>query len=549
MSRSHMKTLGAYYTPPDIAEALADWAIESASDKVLDPSYGGCSFFSAAIQKLITLGSSRPYSQLYGTDIDPKAINSLRQLPGFNERTGQIQTGVDFLVLRPSRLQKWRVDAILANPPYNRHHHLRKDQVNAAQAAMTAIGLRLPRTSSYWAYFLLHSLAFLAPGGRIAMVLPPAYLTVDYAAPVREIVSKQFEKSESILYRRRLFPKAIEATVVVLGSGWRGLNNEHSRQRHPRGKRVSKPVQNKFTISHGVSPERDRHFVVFQGGSSQELPTAVNSIFSSGRVTTLGDLASVKIGVVTGAKHFFVLSRSEIARRQIPKSNLLPIVCRATYIRSLEFVADDYRSIHSSDLPCSLLAINSNRLPNSLKTYLECEDGVRASRAYKCASRTPWYCIRHLEVPDAFIPCFHYVQPRLVLNRAGVLCTNTIHRINWRHKIPVWRQRMISLSLLTSFSALIAESNGRYFGDGVLKLEPSDVSSLPVVLPDLDRRTVNSYFRKASSAIAESNWSSATDLANEAVLRIGLGSSRKSIADLQRAANMRRSIRLPSTNE
>lgn len=69
----------AYYTPSVLASLLAKWAILSSNEYVLEPGFGGCGFFQAAVDRLSKLGSSPPKNQLYGCDIDPQAFAYLSE--------------------------------------------------------------------------------------------------------------------------------------------------------------------------------------------------------------------------------------------------------------------------------------------------------------------------------------------------------------------------------------------------------------------------------------------------------------------------------------
>jgi hypothetical protein len=62
------KARGAFFTPTVVAEYLADWAIRSPSDRVLEPSCGEASFLLAAMKRFRDLGVHRPLeSQLWGS--------------------------------------------------------------------------------------------------------------------------------------------------------------------------------------------------------------------------------------------------------------------------------------------------------------------------------------------------------------------------------------------------------------------------------------------------------------------------------------------------
>ena len=69
------KKLGAFYTPNNLCQILADWAITSSEDKVLEPSFGQCGFLDASRLRLEALGSIDPRKNIYGCDIDPNAFD------------------------------------------------------------------------------------------------------------------------------------------------------------------------------------------------------------------------------------------------------------------------------------------------------------------------------------------------------------------------------------------------------------------------------------------------------------------------------------------
>ena len=62
--------------------------------------------------------------------------------------------------------------------------------------------------------------------------------------------------------------------------------------------------------------------------------------------------------------------------------------------------------------------------------------------------------------------------------------TNTIHRIYFHGKIPLSRRRLIAISMLSTFSQLSAEIEGRSYGSGVLKHELREAGRIQLLLPD-----------------------------------------------------------------
>jgi len=70
------KTMGAYYTDAQVAEFLVWWAIRSADERVLDPSFGGGVFLRAACKRLHQLGG-KPSDRVFGVEIDERVHASI----------------------------------------------------------------------------------------------------------------------------------------------------------------------------------------------------------------------------------------------------------------------------------------------------------------------------------------------------------------------------------------------------------------------------------------------------------------------------------------
>ncbi len=54
------KRHGVFYTPDPASRLLTKWAIRSAADRVLEPSFGGCGFLQAAKDRLTALEVGAP---------------------------------------------------------------------------------------------------------------------------------------------------------------------------------------------------------------------------------------------------------------------------------------------------------------------------------------------------------------------------------------------------------------------------------------------------------------------------------------------------------
>lgn len=535
------KTLGAYYTPLPAARAIVDWAVRSREDTVFDPSFGGCAFFNAAIGRLRRLRCSDAFAQLAGADIDAGARAYLRNLAGYRRRPSSFRLKEDFLRLSCSDFRDAPFDVIVGNPPYIRHHCLTARQQHAAQCSLFHTGTTLPQTASYWSYFVLHALGFLRRGGRLGMVLPLALLQADYAAPVRKVFTERFKNLKIVFVRERLFNGVDEASVIVLADGWCaggrtrqaitvGGIDELSRK----GKSSSTPKR--ADVIHSTWR------MAMLDGKTKEL---LSKISVRPSIRTLGDLATTRIGIVTGANGFFVLRPTATNQLKLADRYLRDIIKGASQLPGLEVTQQSMTILEDEDAPCKLFLVPRGQISAAARAYIATPEGQRASQAYKCSIRDSWFRITDTSAPHAFLSYLNDRSPRIVLNRAEALCTNSVHRLWWRTRLSLARQRLIALSFLTSLSALSGELIGRTYGGGVLKIEPSDAARLQVALPSLPTELVEGAFHAASKHMERRNWSAAREVADRIVLRRGLKLTSQQQGRLERATEHLRDLRMP----
>ncbi len=178
----------------------------------------------------------------------------------------------------------------------------------------------------------------------------------------------------------------------------------------------------------------------------------------------LSDVASVDIGVVTGANRFFILETKEAERLRLPASQLLPVIESASAVTGLTVYPSRTKR---------LLAIDREPRSRSLLHYLAAGEAAGVSQGYKCRTRSPWYRVPLPTVkPHAFLPYMNHHAPRLLVNWPRAWSTNLLHGVTLRRGAP--DLRAISAAMLSATAMLSAEIEGRAYGGGVLKLETKE---------------------------------------------------------------------------
>lgn len=123
----------------------------------------------------------------------------------------------DFLRLAPDP----SFDVVIGQSPYVRFQSLSSDQKDAIGAIAERHGVAVSSLSSLWMPFVLHSVSFLKPGGRLGLVLPAELLTVNYAAPLRSFLMASFSSVRLATFDEPVFPEVQEEVVLLLADGWR----------------------------------------------------------------------------------------------------------------------------------------------------------------------------------------------------------------------------------------------------------------------------------------------------------------------------------------
>jgi adenine-specific DNA methylase len=458
------KAKGVYYTPPAVARFMANWAIRDPDDTVLEPSAGGGVFVQAALERLQSLGATHAGRQILAVEVSEAAAEAVTRL----EPEVRVLTR-DFLDLAPDDPPSR--SAVLGNPPYIRHHLLAQADRARGLKRASELGIELSGLASSWAHFVLHASSFLDPeSGRLALVLPSELLTSDYADTIRRFLEAKFAAVRVITFRRPIFEEAQVDAVLLLAEKGSGPTTasieEYADEEHlsmgPR-ERFPLPVDARWRIALDAASQR----------------TYVG-LASSKAWARLGDLARIRIGLVTGANRFFIMDDAARVKRRLPVEMFIPILERPRQLAGLAATRSDARLLLVARGP-------KIGLPDEVRSYVEVGEAAHYDERFKCSIRDPWYALDIPTArPDLLLPYMSHGQPRLVVNRDRLLATNLIHGLELKEKVD---PEALSVAALSSASAFSAEREGRTYGGGVFKLEPSEASRL--LVPRLSPAKVN----------------------------------------------------------
>lgn len=527
-----VKKLGQVLTPYEIAEFLAGWAIRRPEDKVLEPSCGDGVFLRAVIRRLLELGMPRERVplQVYGVDIDPYILEKTQKLLKSEFSITPTLINSDFFDLNPPIGQRTlldseqgnvipKVNVIIGNPPYIRYQSFSGKTRKKALRTVQEAGVKLTELTASWVPFVIHSEKFLKKNGRLAMVLPSKILHVSYAKPFRKWLLKKFSNISIIAFEKRVFPGILEDTVLVLAdkSGQRGVRfievGDENDLAH-----LDINTVDLAEISPNPNEKWTKYFI------PQPLGRDFGAILKNikDRVHTLGEIGFITIGVVTGGNQFFTLTEEEVKSWNIKDEYLIPLISRAEQISGVRITTQDWEFIKKVGQKCYLLYITKpwNQLDNDVKEYLiKRGQELNIMSRYKVRIRKVWYTVPHVKFPDLFMSYMAHEVPKLAFNEIEVgerrgTSTNTIHQIFLKRKIE---PAVVSTVFYNSLTLASAELAGRFYGGGVLKIEPKEAEKILVPIPK-NEFGISEISPKVDKLLRNHKVEEAVDLVNEVVL-------------------------------
>ncbi len=537
--KEYDKLRGGYYTPKIIADFLCQWAIQSKDNTILEPSCGDGVFLESAAKTLLNLGVEKEKisNLLFGIEIDNnearKAVNRLKRFGIPNPE--DIVTPGDFFQFSAKifgekplqvRVPEPLFDIVVGNPPFIRYQNFLTEHRKIAFELMRSFGFKPNGLTNAWAAFLVVSSMVLHSEGKLAMVIPAELFQVKYAAETRKFLSNFFERISIITFKKLQFKEIQQEVVLLLAE-----KNTGSRK----GIRVIEVCSaddlrgynhEKMTLSE-VKPLDHTQDKWTQYFLEKDEILLLRRLKKDERIPLVKDVMEVDVGVVTGRNAFFVLTKKEAEKWEVEEYSKR-IVGRSNYLKGIVFTEDDWFNLYGGNLP-SLLFCPPDRafdsLPKSVRDYIINGRKNGIHKGYKCRIRRRWYIIPSIWMPDAFVLRQIHDYPKIILNKAGTTCTDTIHRAKF-----IKKEERVAVSFLNSLTFAFSEVVGRSYGGGVLTFEPTEVEALPLPL----KRTNNLDIHSLDKLVRKNDIESVLDITDQTLLIDGLGLSSLEVETLRR---------------
>lgn len=451
-ARDMLREKGQFWTPDWVADAMVAYALGGGADHLFDPAVGAGVFFRAA--KRVAGNEGRAVA-LLGSDIDDEPLREALA----NGLTGSDLANVevrDFVLDPPSG----PFPAIVANPPYIRHHRL-SAQVKARLKYLgrQLLGTALDGRAGYHVYFLLRALQLLAPGGRLACIMPADTCEGVFAPTLWQWVADRYCLDAVVTFAPDATPfPGVDTNAVVFMIRHAPPDEAFCWARCE----VAHTDDFRAWVASGFRHVSDAIPVVRRQtaeGIATGLSRPMRDVAAAG--PALGEFAKVLRGIATGANEFFFLTSAGVARLGLPADVLVRAVGRTRDVAGDQITAEDLAALDRADRPTFLLSLDGRpreSLPPSVRAYLRQGEALGLPDRALIAMRRPWY---KMEVRDAPAFLFAYLgrrHARFIANRAGVL--------------P-----------LTGFLCVYPKSDDPAFVDGLWRVltHPDTIANLPLV--------------------------------------------------------------------
>ncbi len=526
------KARGAFFTPPKLARYVAAWAVRSANDTVLEPSCGEASFLIAAGERLdelrrnagLLLGSGR----LVGSELHEASAAEAARLVAERGHDAEISVG-DFL----NRDAAPTFDACIGNPPYVRYQSFAGNARVRARAAALRAGVSLTGLASSWAAFVVHATQFLKPGGRLGLVLPAELLSVNYASEVRGFLMRRFGRVRLVLFEERVFPGVLEEVVLLLADGngptdhceLYQVRDVDALERHAgvSAKWKPRPAEAKWTA--GLIPHEA--LVIYDD---------VTNRAGFGELQSWGETT---LGMVSGNNHYFAMPVERVRELGLTEKDVIRLSPPGSrHLRGLSFTESAWKEL--AEAGSSVYLFRPSAEPSAAaERYIASGEAEGVDTAYKCRVRKPWWRVPLVPPADLFLTYMNADTPRLCANRAGVYHLNSVHGVYLRKHMRALGMDLLPVASLNTVTLLGAETVGRAYGGGILKLEPKEADRLPMPAPDLVQecaRALRALRPQLATALRSGQLLDAVNMVDRVLLtNSSLGLKRKQIRAMEDA--------------
>ncbi|MEW5946070.1 MAG: N-6 DNA methylase [bacterium] len=476
--REALRVKGQFWTPDWVADFMVAYVLKDKPPKILDPCVGEGAFFRAA-KRFAEKHDFRLC--LYGRDVDPSVLPKARSSGLTDSDLTNVEIR-DFVLDPPTD----GFPAIVANPPYIRHHRLPSEiKRSLRDFAVTATGLKIDGRAGLHVYFLIRSLQVTAPCGRLAFIVSADIFEGVFADTLWRWICSRFRLYGIVTFAPEAapFPEVDTNAVVIM------ISNEKPANEFIWAKCSCRESAELISLIEHDRPDPRASYNTLEV-HTRSLTEALSTGFSRPPSTkekhnfTLGDFASVMRGIVSGDNNFFFMTSKRVKELNIPKSLLVRAIGRTRDVKGEYLTKQDIEKLDSDGRPTWLLTINSisfDHLPPGVQKYILYGEEQGLPRKTLLKTRNPWFRMETRKTPPIMFAYLGRRNARFIRNPAGVVPLTCLLCIYPKHSSEGFVDKLWKvLSHPDTIQNL--RKVGKSYGGNSIKVEPRALERLP--LPD-----------------------------------------------------------------
>ncbi len=481
---TNKKLTGSFYTPKLIADFLVNYLsgkLEGKDLTILEPSSGDGIFIKAIynhqelstkIKKVIAVERERIELEKVKAITEKKSLKTIHS---------------DFLEFQNNNKQKF--DLVIGNPPYIKKNILAPEQISLCENIHKIFpSLSRNKIKNIWTAFLVRSINFVSENGILAFVLPSELLQVKFAAELRTLILKEFERVEIFTFNELLFKDCKGQDTLLLIGERKSINKGVF---YCNIEKITDLKEKKFSLAQNINIRESKWTHHHLTTDEIELLEKIKK-----RINIINHYCISKAGIVTGANNFFIVDAKTVQEYSL-NNYVKEIIQKGSFVNGSVVLSQvEFENLILQSKPTFLLALNkSTKIEENERIHRYFEKGLelKINKRYKASLRNAWYEVPNIGTPpEAFFfkRCNEY--PKLIKNNANVLSTDSAYTISMNEDYDI---NNLIFSFYNSLTLSFAELNGRYYGGGVLELTPNEFKNLPVPYLDVKVIDFNSFVK------------------------------------------------------
>lgn len=456
--QTEQKLRGGYYTPKPIAKYLWDWVKEKNPQNLLEPSAGDGALLEFIDNKNININAIELFESEVSKLKEKDIIGVLNTFTG------------DFFQWFKNH-NDYKYDSILSNPPYIRYQYLTEKQREEQATILRKNGMKPNKLINAWVAFVIASISLLKEGGRIGLVIPADFLQVTYAKQLRQFIVDKFSKINIVTFENNVFPGTQQDFILLLG--------EKGKEKAIVKYSTSKDIYDLPNFNYVDTIEISNDYA--NKWSDLKLPENIRAYWYKliHQTISFNDIAKTEVGVTTGSNEIFSLTQQMVDNMDASEY-VIPLLGRSVNVQKLIFdkqTLNNNAKMGQKVWLLDLIGHNKEELPEKLQKYLNKQESLGKTNAYKLRIRDNWYQIPGIWIPNAFMLRRIGTLPKLILNGNSAVSTDTFHRVTFKDNIDPIK---VFFAFYSSISLSSFELAGRSYGGGALEILPGDIIDIRV---------------------------------------------------------------------